>query len=181
MRANWQAAFDHVQKWEGGAAVTDDPNDPGGLTRFGVALLGIGRTLGFTRADVLALRRQDDDGDRTNDARSIFEDHFWTPCRCDALPGGLDLAVFDGAINQGAATTIKRLQRAAGVGADGAIGPVTLAAVARAPEAVLIDFMALRLTGYAALKAFVFYGFGWARRVIDTHRRAVLWQVAADR
>jgi len=51
--------------------------------------------------------------------------------RGDDLPGGLDLAVFDFAVNSGPARAVKTLQRIVGVPADGVMGAMTLDAVRR--------------------------------------------------
>lgn len=95
------AAHAHVAKWEGG--FFDHPNDPGGVTNYGVSLMFL-KSLGLlegdingdgeiTRADVLAITRKN--------ARSIFRRHFWDkPCAA-ALPPLLAAAFYDLAVNAG--------------------------------------------------------------------------------
>lgn len=54
---------------------------------------------------------------------------YYNPAHCPALPAGLDLMVFDEAVNEGVGRAIRHLQEAVGVAADGLFGPATLAAV----------------------------------------------------
>ena len=148
---------------EGGDAITDDPDDPGGLTKYGISQRAYPaveiRTLTYARA--AALYRRD----------------YWDRLRCGDLPAGLDLAVFDGGVNQGVGFAAKALQRDAGARPDGVIGPLTLAAVRRrSPPDLLTDFMARRMKRYAGLPNAWKFMRGWSRRTFDIHRRAVLDQ-----
>lgn len=105
----------------------DDKDDPGGATCCGI----IQRTYdGFRAAHGLEPRSV---GLHTWDEyREIFEHRFWLRGRCDALPWPLALVHFDGMVNEGK-NAPAQLQRALRVADDGEIGPVTLAAAARAP------------------------------------------------
>jgi len=77
-------------------------------------------------------------------------------------------------VNQGPVRARKLLQKAAGVAADGVIGPLTLAAVRKAPSPeILGDFMARRALHYAGLAQLLRFGRGWFRRLFDIHRRAL--------
>jgi lysozyme family protein len=68
-------------------------------------------------------------------ALAILKALYWDRCRCTDLPPGIDLAVYDGAVNSGVAQSSRWLQRAvldaAGVAIadDGVIGWRTLVAV----------------------------------------------------
>ena len=126
---------------EGG--YVNDPDDPGGATKYGVTqatmarlgldLTGDGRT---TAADVRALTR-----DRAAD---IFVEHYFRRPGLAGLPEALQPPVFDMYVNAGA-NAVKILQtllREMGfeVVVDGVIGPITAeaarAAAARAPDHV---------------------------------------------
>ena len=88
--------------------------------------------------------------------------------RGDDLPPALALLVFDAAVNNGVARAARWLQQALGVTADGAIGPVTLAAIgARAGdgEALCAEVLARRMDFMAALPTWRTFGLGWARRL----------------
>jgi lysozyme family protein len=74
---------------------------------------------------------------------AIFGAYFWLPCGCPGLPPGIDLMIFDHAVNCGVRRSVRLLQTAVGVVSDGYVGPLTLAAVQRADAAALIDQMAL--------------------------------------
>ena len=165
----FNAALDVVLAFEGGRA--DDVRDPGGLTLRGISLAflqGLGVDINkdgvVDRADVEALTDAQ--------VRGLYRAEFWQACKCDDLPAGLDLAVFDCAVNQGPPTAAKLLQKAAGVKADGLIGPVTLRAAARDPAVVLLDFCARRGLRYAAAFRFPVFGRGWLRRLLAVYFEA---------
>ena len=165
-------ALAFVLRWEGG--LVDDPRDRGGLTRWGVSLRAVlGKALDFNRdgrvdrRDILEMTEAQ--------MRGFYREHYWQAVRCEELPDGVALAVFDCAVNQGPGRAARLLQRAAGVGVDGAIGPITLGAVrAAAPAELLRDFMARRALHYSSLSQIAVYGFGWFRRLFDCHGAAVL-------
>ncbi len=150
-------AIDRVLIHEGGDA--DDPRDAGGRTRWGISqrtypTLDIRR---LTRAEAIALYRRD----------------FWTPIQGDALPPALAFQALDAAVNHGVGRTVRWLQRLAGVRIDGQLGPVTLAALRAADEALLIDrLLALRLDLYAEHDRFAAFGHGWTRRIAANLRFA---------
>ncbi|WP_088348515.1 MULTISPECIES: glycosyl hydrolase 108 family protein [Rhodomicrobium] len=167
MQKTFNAALAHVLTFEGG--YSDHPLDPGGATNLGItlAVLRDYRRSAVTKADVRALTRKE--------AAAIYRERYWETACCGALPSGLDLAVFDCAVNQGVGRARRFLQQAANVKADGQIGPVTLAAIAAAqPEKLLAEFMARRMQSYGLLqRLFPTFGLGWSRRLIATHAAAL--------
>lgn len=167
MRDNFEAALAFVLQYEGG--YSDHPMDPGGATNLGITFAELLKRRGhpITKDDVKALTREE--------AAEIYRDNYWQAARCDELPAGIDLAMFDCAVNQGLGRTRRFLQIAAGVTADGAIGPVTMAAVAKAvPANLLTEFMAQRMNAYGSLtKLFGTFGLGWSRRLIACHASAL--------
>jgi lysozyme family protein len=62
------------------------------------------------------------------EAAAIYKSLYWDGCNGDALPAGLDLMLFDFAVNSGPVKAIKTLQGVLKVRADGLVGPLTLAA-----------------------------------------------------
>lgn len=150
---------------EGG--LVDHPKDPGGITNYGISLRAA-RGMG---------ELADMDGDRDVDAddiramtpaaaKAIYRALYWNVVRGDDLPPGVDLVVFDWAVNAGPLRAARGLQLAVGVAQDGAIGPVTLAAVRRAdPVEVIRDVSALRLRHLKSLPTWWEFGRGWQRRV----------------
>lgn len=127
------AIADQIIAREGG--YVNDPDDPGGATKFGVTigtmrqlamdLTGDGR---ITPADVRALRR--------DQARQIFIDRYFVRPGIARLPEPIQSSVFDMQVNAGtnAVRLLQRLLRDLGeaVAVDGLIGPVTAAAALRA-------------------------------------------------
>lgn len=126
---------DQIIAREGG--YVNDPDDPGGPTKFGVTLAtlrGLGRDLTgdgkVSAADVQALDR--------GTARQIFiRDYFEKP-GIGGLPDSLHASVFDMYVNAGgnAVRILQRLLRDMGfdIAVDGALGPQTYGA-AQAAEA----------------------------------------------
>jgi len=161
-----------VLRHEGG--FVDHPRDPGGATNFGITLatLAAHREEPVTAEEVERLTREE--------AAEIYRARFWTPMRCAELPAGLDLMVFDFGVNAGPGRSVRLLQRAAGVTADGSIGPVTLAAVRAARAEALIAVLAeARMAHYRALPHWDAFGRGWPART-DAARAAAL-AMAAER
>lgn len=115
---------------EGG--YVNDPDDPGGATKYGVTLDTLRRLkLDLTgdgkigEADVKALTRAQ--------AETIFKQHYFRGPGIDRLPALLHATVFDMQVNAGA-NAVKILQRLVtrmgfATAVDGVIGPKTIAAV----------------------------------------------------
>src|SRR6185437_13632357 len=106
---------------------------------------------------------------------------YWNKMRCDALPSGVGLSVFDFGVNAGPGTSAQMLQWGAGLSGadvDGKIGPHTIAAVARRAPAVLIDALAaMQAAHYRRLSGFPTFGRGWLARTV---RRRAAALAAAD-
>ncbi|MDJ1016097.1 MAG: holin-associated N-acetylmuramidase [Paracoccaceae bacterium] len=127
---------DEIITGEGG--FVDDPDDPGGATKWGVTIHTL-RRLGVdldgdgqvTRGDVQRLSRRK--------AREIFVREYFEGPGLGRLPALLHATVFDMQVNAGreAVRLLQRLVTRMGFPAaeDGIIGPVTVSAVRRAAEA----------------------------------------------
>ena len=99
----------------------------------------------------------------------IYRKRYWNACHCDELPDGLDLAVFDTAVNTGPAQAARLLQRIVGVPADGAIGSKSIAAVndyvaAHGVQALIEAYTEARHNFYRQLPTYVHFGEGWRKR-----------------
>ena len=167
MKDNFPAALAHVLRFEGG--YSDHPKDPGGATNLGITKAVLARFRGrpVSKTEVRWLTK--------TEASAIYGRYYWVPTCCDDLPPGLDLAVFDCAVNQGAKRAAFLLQQAANVPADGKVGPITTVTAARAdPVNLLGEFMARRMDSYGSLQSlFETFGLGWSRRLIATHAAAL--------
>ena len=160
---NFTDAAKIVRVYEGG--YSDHPLDPGGATNLGITMAELGKWRGgaVSKADVKALT--------WDEAAAIYRRKYWDAMRCDDLPAGIDLAVYDCAVNQGVGRAARYLQQASGAKVDGIMGPVTVAAVSMVdPGTLLAEFMAQRMLGYGLLqKLFKTFGLGWSRRLMGIH------------
>ena len=162
--SNFERALGEVLRHEGG--YVNNPVDPGGETNFGITRT-TARAHGYRgsmRTIPMPL------------VERIYRRSYWAAVRGDDLPTGVDLAVFDFAVNSGPQRAAQFLQRAVGVDDDGHIGPITLGAVAAADPAKLVRALcADRLTWLRTLKTWRHFGRGWTRRVQSVERTALGW------
>ncbi|OYU49050.1 MAG: acetylmuramidase [Rhizobiales bacterium PAR1] len=162
---SFEPALTCVLAQEGG--YSDHPADPGGATMMGITqgTLAEWRGNAVTKADVRALSR--------TEVAEIYRKRYWDSVHGDQLPAGLDLAVFDFAVNSGVSRAVRSLQRVLGVAADGRVGPETLQAVAICdPGEMVTRLSALRLAFLEALSTFPVFGRGWTRRVREVEAEA---------
>lgn len=177
----FETCLAEVLRQEGG--FSNHPLDPGGATNMGITRRTLARWRGVSpwwrlpAGDVRALARPD--------VVPIYRSLYWDRCNASAVPKGLDLALFDYAVNSGPERAIKALQGVVGALPDGFIGPLTLRAigarVAVAGVAGLI--MALcdaRLNFLQRLAITATFGPGWSRRVAEI-RAAALEMAGADK
>lgn len=157
-KESYDKALAEVFKHEGG--YVDHPKDPGGATNMGItfAVLEAWRGKPITKADVKNLTKAE--------AAKIYRQNYWDKIRGDDLPAGLDLAVFDFAVNSGPKRSAEYLQRLVGVTVDGAIGPNTLKAVnaIKDPRLTINMFMDRREAFLKGLSTFPTFGKGWMSR-----------------
>lgn len=157
MNDDWDKAIDFVLRMEGGSEAENDPNDPGGLTKFGISKKA------YPGEDIAALTLER--------ARELYRRDYWQACRCDELPSPFAVAVFDTAVNQGVGRAKRLLQIALGVTVDGVIGDKTLAAAHKAGRRQVKKFLAERLASYARLMAehqnLLVFAVNWNFRVIS--------------
>lgn len=143
---------------EGG--FVDNPDDPGNATNLGITIGTLSDWLGRP-ATVQEVR------DLTPaTAGIIYERRYWQTVNGDNLPLGVDLCVFDFAVNAGPARSAMRLQGLLGVTQDGAIGPATIAAAAKvSPGSLIVELGYSQLAYYRDLPGFAEFGAGWTARV----------------
>ena len=160
--------FDHalaiVLGHEGNDTLTDDPKDPGGLTRWGISQAA------HPTVDVRNLTREG--------AAQIYRRDYWLPNCCDDLPAPVALCVFDSGVNQGTYAAARMLQAVLGVEVDGKVGAKTILAAHKYPVTLLIRrFQTARAHKYIGTGGFVAYGRGWIGRTIDVTAEAIQWAV----
>jgi lysozyme family protein len=109
------------------------------------------------------------------DVEPLYKKKYWDVVRADELPSGIDYMVFDMGVNAGPGRSIKLLQAAVGVTADGGLGPISMAAVQAADPVKLIDqFSRNKEAFYRSLDSFTVYGTGWLNRVAAVKVKAIL-------
>lgn len=160
MASRFDTAFDFLLRWEG-AAFENDPNDPGGATKFGI-----------DQRSHPNVRIRDLTEDQ---AKAIYRANEWTKCRCDELPPPWDLVVFDTAVNVGSGLAVKMLQAAVGAKIDGFIGPQTIAAVKTSGATELESFLRGREHYYTTLapRLQARYLKGWENRTAALRTEAL--------
>lgn len=147
---NFDSAFERLIGHEGG--YVNQPNDPGGETRYGVSKRS------YPEVDIKNLTL---DG-----AKAIYRKDYWTPIKADQMPYKVAFDVFDAAVNHGCDRAILLMQEALGVSQDGLIGKITLAtAQSINPDKFRMRFNAARLFFYTTLSTWPSFGKGWCRRV----------------
>ena len=127
---SFQSALLETLHYEGGIA--NHPKDRGGLTNYGITQ----KTYDAHRDEMKAPRRSVELIE-DHEIQDIYRNHYWNACNCDALPEALASAVFDMAVNSGTWNAKLTLQRALRVKEDGVIGPATIDAAKKTPDAVL--------------------------------------------
>jgi lysozyme family protein len=165
MKHNWDEALRHILKYEGG--YVNHPADPGGMTNLGVTKRVWEEWTGnpATEADMRALTPEM--------VGPLYKTRYWDAVRADDLPSGVDLCVFDCAVNAGVGRASKFLQQAVGVAADGQIGPKTVEATTAKPaDEIVAKFCDLREAHYKSLSTFATFGKGWMRRLASVESEA---------
>jgi lysozyme family protein len=158
MKQNWDEALKHILKYEGG--YVNHKDDPGGRTNLGVTQRVWEEWTGKPATE------EDMRGLTVAMVSPLYKKRYWDAVRGDDLPSGVDLCVFDCAVNAGVGRASKFLQQAVGVTADGQIGPMTVAATTAKPaEEVIEAFCNLREAHYKSLSTFATFGKGWMNRL----------------
>lgn len=166
MHANFDVAVALIFELEGG--YVDNPLDPGGATNMGITLrtLTAWRGTAASKADVKALTK--------DEATAIYGAYYWNATHSALLPAGLDVMVFEGAVNLGPARSSKMLQAVVGTDQDGSIGPITLAATKTKNTVMCIEALAsVRIDFYRSLSTFSTFGKGWLNRVSSVRALAL--------
>ena len=147
----FQAAVCFVLDAEGGQS--NDPDDPGGLTRYGIAQAS------HPDVDVYHLTERA--------AIDLYRAQYWDPLHLDLLPSRIAVAVFDGAVQHGLRPSVRMLQDSVGTEPDGKLGPITVAATQhRGGMDTLVGYCARRAVYYGHLPTFWKFGLGWNQRLL---------------
>ena len=164
MKENFEQAFKIMIAHEGG--FVNHPADPGGMTNLGVTA----RSWAEYTGRLLNLVTETEMRNLTIDiVKPFYKRRYWDACKCDLMPSGLDLSVFDYAVNSGPKRAIQNLQNCLAVEADGLIGPITIKYLKTVVATELIqEYNTKRLDFLKGLKTFKVFGRGWTNRVTKT-------------
>jgi len=166
MRTNFETALAHLLSYEGG--FVNHPADPGGMTNLGVTkkVWEEWRGQRVDEAEMRALTPEK--------VGPLYKAKYWDMVQGDRLPHGVDMCVFDCAVNSGVKRASKLLQRAVNVEDDGVIGRATIAAVESLNADEVIDrFCAERLTFLESLPTFATFGEGWTNRITQVREESL--------
>jgi lysozyme family protein len=166
--SNFENALEIILEHEGG--YVNHPKDPGGETNLGVTKR-VYEDFGGEK-EMKELTQED--------VEPIYQENYWDKCKCDDLPAGLDLCVFDFGVNAGPGRAAKYLQTMIGTVADGGIGPNTLKTLSSYVDThgvvkTVEQYQANRQEYYEGLSTFDTFGRGWTRRVEETTEKALDW------
>lgn len=166
MKANFKKSLKPVLVWEGG--YVNHPRDPGGPTNKGVTQRvydAYRSNHGKPKQSVQAITNAE--------VEAIYKKQYWDAVRGDDLPLGVDLAVFDYAVNSGVGRAARALQKVVGVQQDGQIGALTLEQVAAAePDALCVLICKERYAFVQKLSTWSTFGKGWKRRIMGEQEGA---------
>jgi len=118
MKTKFEEIIEVVLEHEGG--YVNDPDDPGGETKYGIAKK-------FNPdVDIKNLTKEG--------AKEIYYEKYWKPSKADQVPDRLKHIYFDMVVNFGQGGAVKVLQQAAvsrghDIAVDGGIGPATIKAI----------------------------------------------------
>ena len=167
MQSNYEKALHWVLQHDAG--YVNHPQDPGGATNKGITQKTYDA---YRRAKGVPVRDVRDIDDV--EVRAIYREQYARPVWFDALPSGVDYALFDFAVNSGVSRAVKYIQRLVGTRQDGIMGNQTLSAIRAQDAAALINALCdARLAFMRGLKIWPTFGRGWQRRV-DGMRKSAL-------
>jgi lysozyme family protein len=157
MLTSYDEALKHVLVYEGG--YSNNPRDPGGPTNRGITL-ATAREFWNPKATAVDVKAMP-----LGVAADIYQHEYWNALSCSALPAGLDMSVFDYAVNSGVGRAGKVLCSLVGMPGS-RVGPTVLAEVAKRPtNALILSMNTERLSFLRSLPTWHEFGSGWQRRV----------------
>lgn len=135
--ANAELMVPFIKKWEGGWA--NDPDDAGGCTMAGITIGTYRKYYGSNKTcDDLRFITQ-------KEWLHIFKKGFWDKMKADQIENqSVAQLCVDMCWGSGPITSIKKIQSALGLKADGIVGPITLGALNSDPENVFYTLWNMR-------------------------------------
>ena len=157
--ADFDSAVTKTLIHEGGSRVTDDPDDRGGLTRYGISQRS------YPNLDIRNLTE--------DQAKGVYKRDYWDRVAGDKITEQqVAENIFDTAVNMGPRTASRLAQIALDLTpVDGIIGPNSLKAInAASPEAFMAEFTIAKIARYAYIcnknRSQKKYLLGWINRAL---------------
>lgn len=150
MKSNYAACLAEVLKWEGGWS--NNPKDPGGATMKGVTQAVYDSWRMSHRLSKRSVKFITED-----ELQDIYRRNYWNAIDGDNLPAGVDLAVFDFAVNSGPGRAVKYYEAVRGVG----------------PKTTIMALCDKRLMFLRGLGTWSTFGKGWSNRVAGIRSKAL--------
>ena len=161
---DFDSILGHTLELEGG--YVNHPDDTGGKTNYGVTQ----GTYDMYRDDMGLQRRSVRAIDR-DEVVEIYRNYYWNEVGGPDLPRGLDLFMFDYAVNSGVYRAVVHLQETCNylggdISEDGVIGPETLGEVRNHPVFIIINLLYYkRMDFLMSLGNWDTFGRGWTNRI----------------
>lgn len=115
MAADFDTLVEELIAIEGGSQIVDDPNDRGGLTKYGISQKA------YPDVDIANLTKEE--------AISIYKRDYWDKMQLEQVPEEYRKHLFFSGVVSGTNSVVRDLQRAVGATVDGRMGPNTRAAL----------------------------------------------------
>ena len=111
-------AVNLILEWEG-SEFTNDPDDSGGATKWGVTTEDINPVtkVKFTYKEIVNLSKET--------AEQVYYNQYWLPVGANTMPSNVATVVFNFAVNTGNNHAVRYLQSITGSYQDGQWGPKT--------------------------------------------------------
>lgn len=163
MKENFESCLEKILKHEGG--FVNHPEDPGGMTNMGITKKVYERFLGKE------VNEQEMRDMPKEHVAEIYRKNYWERVKADELPSGVDLCVFDWAVNSGTKRAVCALQESIGAEVDGVMGPMTLGKVKVYDNLELLKVMREKRENFYRSLTHLFktFGTGWLRRNNETY------------
>jgi lysozyme family protein len=152
--SHFEACLREVLKHEGG--FVNHPKDPGGATNMGITKATLEQFRGrkVSVDEVKTLTREE--------AARIYRLNYWDVIKGDALPAGINLCVFDCAVNSGPHRALKFLKETMN---DRAVLPESASRIQA--------YTRYRLRFLIHLSTWPTFGRGWLKRVKAIEKKAL--------
>lgn len=155
----WETVFAPGHYGDYYFAITEnDPDDPGGATKYGLDARSHGDVENLTLSQAI----------------EIYRTEYWNRAKCDKWPFPIAMFLFDSAVNVGIGQATKWFQRLSGASVDGVWGPKTDTHVAEwiddvGVQSALELLLSTRRAFYKSLSKPKFEA-GWLNRVTALQR-----------